>query len=83
MKVAISTPTEAEYNELMEYLESKGYTWASGNPPTQSKNWGIYEDKTQIAVGKEYKEITYCVSHKEVIPYAELKANTFKIEIQL
>ena len=87
MRIAISTPTEAEYNELMEHLESKGYECSS---LIADYAWEYYVDKTAIYLETgeldtvEYSDVEFYEQEKyPVIPYSELKANNFKIEIQL
>lgn len=87
MKVAIHTPTEAEYNELMEYLQEKDYEWKTGFLPTQVNNHDEYKDQTVICLSD--MDITYCrytyavVECYQIIPFSELKANNYKIEVQL
>jgi hypothetical protein len=82
MKIAIHTPTEVEYNELMQYLESKGYFWASGKKPTAHNCWRTYEKDTDVIVLVDY-ELTYSAKSKGSIPFSELKAKNYKIEVQL
>lgn len=87
MRIAISTPTEAEYNELMEHLESKGYIWADEKKPTEYDFW--FKEMQDTAISITEKEIQYADTHfyREenyfVIPYSELKANNFKIVIEM
>lgn len=87
MKIAIHTKTESEYLELMKYLEEKEYDWETGLKPTDPNYFEDYKDQTVICF--DVMDITYCrytsavVDGYKIIPFADLKANNFKIEIQL
>ena len=46
------TETQADYDALMVELEGKGYVWASGRKPTESKDWVDHKEKTGVVIEK-------------------------------
>ncbi len=87
MKIAIHTPTESEYLELMQKLEEKEYEWTTGLQPTDPNYFKEYKDDTHICI--DDKELSYSnkaqamYDEYTIFAYSDLKANNFKIEIQL
>jgi hypothetical protein len=83
MRVAISVPTEAEYNELNNRLGGLGFV------KLPKKNYIYHKQQTCIDLDMVDKGV-YCSSKGDfidcgykIIPYSELKANNFKIEIEI
>lgn len=51
-KIAIETPTQKSFNELLKILEYYGYKWrVSKSLPTEKKEfWGKYKEKTCLEI---------------------------------
>jgi hypothetical protein len=81
MKIAIHTPTESEFNELIKHFDSKSITCRF------IPLFTIYSNQTCF----RYNDSEYWFSPKSyymgegysIIPFSDQKANNFKIEIQL
>lgn len=44
------TVTQLDYDDLMEYLEKKGYKWSTGSAPTEINLWDWNQEHTCIRV---------------------------------
>ena len=47
------TETQEDYDALMVELESKGYVWASGRKPTESKDWVDHKENTCVSISNK------------------------------
>ncbi len=59
-KVAIALPTQEEWNEFMELLESEtDLVWESGNTPTELNYWEDYKEETAITNNFKHSDLDY------------------------
>jgi len=61
-RTAVHTPTQEEYDTLMQVYESGELKWCGGKSPTSLKMWGAYEKKTSISAefDKKKKSFRFC-----------------------
>lgn len=67
-KTSVHTPTQEEYNILMQVYECGGWIWIGGDLPTLGNQWVMYGEKTCIRAQnkflyedeKYYREIMGC-----------------------
>jgi hypothetical protein len=79
MKIAIHTPTELQYKELTDKL-------SNGRNVSVYPFHLAYGEDTVVEYDTHSKDFYITkkfMAEKPIIPYSDLKANTFKIEIQL
>ncbi len=51
----VSTPTQKDYDILMQIYESGGWKWADGTLPTSKNIWGDYKEKTCVTAGFNFR----------------------------
>ena len=71
-KTSVHTPTQEEYNILMQVYECGGWIWMGGDLPTKGNLWIMYEEKTCIRVKNEflYEDEKYyhgIIGHKVIL----------------
>ena len=55
-KTAVNTPTQQEYNTLMQVYECGGWEWLGGDLPTQDNIWKNQRKETFVLAGVLYEE---------------------------
>lgn len=53
------TQTREDYDDLMNFLEKRGFSWFSGDRPTDLDEWDDYKEDTVIVFYEHDKEIIY------------------------
>jgi len=87
-KYGVHCPTREEANELLEFLDKKGYTWGNGDSLLDYTQWGLNADSTYYEIYNREVScnwILLCDSIQlehtiPVISFAQYKANGFKFE---
>lgn len=58
MKNYYHVKTQEAYDSLMVFLETLGYSWATGLKPTKTDLWKWHKEKTVIEVNKANRELS-------------------------
>lgn len=53
------TQTREDYDDLMNFLEERSFSWRTGDNPTDSDGWDEYKEDTVILIYEHIKDITY------------------------
>ena len=59
----VECETQAEYNELMQIYEDAGWTWISGDKPTNKDNWASSETCIKARNNFQYTQRQYYISN--------------------
>jgi hypothetical protein len=58
-KFVVCTPTQEEYNRLMEWAEAEGFAW-SNRPATQkTSNYDAYKERTAVCLQRGRNRLSY------------------------
>lgn len=58
------TPTREDYDDLMSFLEERGFSWFSGDNPTDLDEWDDHKEDTTISIYEQSKEIGFTCKSK-------------------
>lgn len=82
-KVAMRCLSEEKANKFLAFLEEKGVSWRSGDPPTSRNYYNEYEGEAcySFTEGIEYREIEFATAdYYEDEGYTVLEFDDFDFE---